>query len=546
MIWFRQGVAWIPDLEALRAQLAGLRINALTMHVENASFLPPMLSRMTFDALVGAERFGPLHGDVVHISGNAVSVQLDNAARDQLLKALGQAAPAPGGTAEHPTVAPSRGRVRATVAMHYTYEGDDAAEPEPAHELEPEEHPSQASFPAAGSQALAGRIAGTVGLGVVQELFEDQQLAPPGDPATLIHVLRYLHQVKAAGTLTIIGTHYTKRISMARGTPLDINVTPFKEDEQLGQILIKARWITPHRLADVMRRARVNKIAVGQALIESGVLDHAKLERALAHQTYRRLHDLFTWDRARYEFEPGSVELTHTHHPVAVPQLLHEVARDILRQARTDDLLVLLEAYNERFPRMAKISAEYLRHLVSDDKTLRVCRQIFGGDRTLRQAITASVLGRPRTVRLVLYLLAARALELHVDPPASSSQGRKEIAEQHRTIEVQDYFQRLGVAYTVHPDEILPAFNRRAADFAAGSPAHRVDAHTAERIGKLLDEAQLVLTAATSRRRYRERVLGEEKMKLFAKVLKERAEFAHLHGDRERARRLETVIHELS
>ena len=29
------------------------------------------------------------------------------------------------------TVAPSRGRVRATVAMHYTYEGDDAAEPEP-------------------------------------------------------------------------------------------------------------------------------------------------------------------------------------------------------------------------------------------------------------------------------------------------------------------------------------------------------------------------------------------------------------------------------
>ena len=61
-----------------------------------------------------------------------------------------------------------------------------------------------------------------------------------------------------------------------------------------------------------------------------------------------------------------------------------------------------------------------------------------------------------------------------------------------------------------------------------------------------LDEAQLVLTAATSRRRYRERVLGEEKMKLFAKVLKERAEFAHLHGDRERARRLETVIHELS
>ena len=81
--------------------------------------------------------------------------------------------------------------------------------------------------------------------------------------------------------------------------------------------------------------------------------------------------------------------------------------------------------------------------------------------------------------------------------------------------------------------------------FEAGSSNHTVDAKTAELIVKMLDEASMVLSTAHSRRKYRERVLGKEKMEFLALQCADEAELAAVHGHLDRAQRLRRVADEL-
>ncbi len=523
MIWYRDGFIWVPAPAALAEQRQGLEMGALVVVVDGTDAVPSVRDSLEFHLLVDGQRLGPLHAEVVSVDGQEVALHLAEETQGQILGCLG---------------VPDGAAAGVPAASQEAQRQD--GEASPATPASPGSSPDEAV-----EGKIVGKLAGKLALGMVTHIFDDMPGARPPATTTLVRLLGYLDGSKATGVLTVEGLGYVKRISFKAGAVVNVTVTPCKEDEQLGQLLLGAHWITPHKLADVLRWARADKIPIGSAMLQSGVLDDARLERALSHQTYRRLRDVFEWEGARFTFDPGELPSCGAA-PMSISRLLHEVSLDVFRMARLGELDHLISAYVERFPRLEG-DPTYIKRLVSDSKLLRACERVFRGDRTLRQAMTALVADRPKTVRLVLYLIAARGLKLHVEPQDVAEAKLPQVArERVRAIGVQDAFQRLGVTYWAHASEIEQARRVRLAYYREGSAYHRVDSRAAATICQLMEEAVLLVATPQARRKYRERLLGPERMAFFARLLAEDLDFLRIDHREPEIKRGEEVLAELA
>ncbi|MCC6747570.1 MAG: DUF4388 domain-containing protein [Deltaproteobacteria bacterium] len=566
MAWYRDGIIWFAHRQELANEAPNLKIGALCFQTEQPDAIPALRGHLRFEVIVETRRLGPFDGEVVHKAGQLVGLQVAAdvaSALRRLADQLTGVAPGPQESGTFPIVsandstpgAAARDPGHAPADRTPTGAVERLSAPTGAVEVASgqalwsgtlDRVPPSGEFPALGAiPPLKGQLAGRLGLGALAGLVDSHPPQPPPERASLVHLMRYLAHSRARGKLTVRGEVFTKTVWFRNGVPMKVTVSPVKEDEQLGQILLKAKLVTPNKLADVMRWARTNRTQLGQAMVDSGVLDSARLNHALAHQTYRRLQDLFGWSGATFDFTAGVLPQGE-HHPVSVPRLMVELAQEILRSARLEDLQVLLEPYNDRYPLLRADAAEELKLLVPDDKTRRIAHTIFDGLRPLRQAITVSVLGRPKTMRVVHLLIAGGALDLPLDPHTGGPPTAQSVQERLSAVEVQDAFQRLGVTYTADPDTLIPAYHRRMADHQPGSPAHQANPTASAKIQQLVDEAMLLLSTPSARQKYRQRIPGKEKLALFTQLVQEEHELAALMGQTERAARLKLVLEELA
>jgi len=222
---------------------------------------------------------------------------------------------------------------------------------------------------------------------------------------------------------------------------------------------------------------------------------------------------------------------------------MFELAHEALRAARLEHLQLLLKVYDEAFPRLT-CDETRLKTLMPGERTRRVCQQLFDGTRPLRHTLTASVLGRPKTVRLVLYLQAAEAIEFAVLPV--DQQNAAALAQERlRVLKMQDCYQRLCLPYVAHAETIDAVYQRRRDEVAPRSRLHQADAASSSEAQTLLQEAASMLGTPASRRRYREKHLKPDALTFLAAVVREEAELASLHGDSSRARKLQQTVEEL-
>ena len=57
---------------------------------------------------------------------------------------------------------------------------------------------------------------------------------------------------------------------------------------QLGQILIRKKWVSPPQLEEVIERQTQKRRKLGELMVDRGLIDEKQLEQALREQYWRR------------------------------------------------------------------------------------------------------------------------------------------------------------------------------------------------------------------------------------------------------------------
>lgn len=504
----------------LLGERTNIAVGALGVRLGANQAAPEIRAFVGFHVEVGGRKHGPFRAEVVHQAGSMLGLHLTPEAMSGLLALCDSL------EAGIPEDRPALGR--ATM-------GASALEGELA----------EAASEVAATLEVAGTLDGHLSVGVLRDLLVTTPAPAPAARTSAIQLFRYLGQERASGTLVIRGTTHVKQVLLHDGVILRVDVDPPKEDEMLGQILLKVRWISPQQLAGALRWGRSDGSSLGATMVRTGLLEERKLGRALAHQTYRRLRDLVEWSGARFWFEPKAEAEGHKT-PLSIDRLMAELALDVLRDTTLQQLELLVQHQADRYPSLdLSVSPDRFRLLVPEEKTRRVCEQIFDGSRPLRLAIQSSVLGRQRTTRLVLYLNAAGALRMTVDPVLQHLTPAQQLSEHLRTLEVQDAYQRLGLRYRAHPNEIDAAYATASASLAESSPLYRAGPRSADKGRILLDEARTLLSRPTSRIKCRRKAVGKEGIAFFSKLVADELLLAELHGEAPRQRKLQEVLQEL-
>lgn len=524
MFELRDGKVWIASNQELLDDQPSIEVGA--MAVRSADQPPALREFINFQLMIAGKEHGAYDAEVVHCAGEMLGLHLSPESIAALLALCARLEVVPRG---RPALPRSSQTMPALEIV-----ADASALPRqttPLHDL-------------------VGTIDGKLGPGVLHDLLQpppspgSDEEPRPASRTSLLRLFRYLATHRGSGKLVVRSDHYEKTVWLREGVLLRVDVEPQKEDELLGQILLKARWISPQQLAGALRWGRSDGSSLGATMVRTGLIEQKKLARALAHQTYRRLRDLFDWRGARYHFELAEAEGFQT--PMTIDRLAAELALDVLRAATLANLELMLRPHVDCYPLLdINLSPDRFKLLVPEEKTRRVCEQIFDGGRALKLAIKSSVLGRQRTSRLVLYLHAAGALRLPEEPISQPLTPSQQLAERLRALAVQDPYQRLGLRYRAHPSAIDDAHRARAAAYAEGTLLYRASPSGAQKALAMLGEAQRLLSARKSRIAARKKAIGATNLAYLAQLVEEERLLAELHEDGPRARRLQQVLEEL-
>jgi len=109
----------------------------------------------------------------------------------------------------------------------------------------------------------------------------------------------------ATGRLVVTHRDARKTIHFQQGTI--VHVTGNDPSERLGPLLVRSQLATPRQLRVAMARRKeqpISDVALGQTLVQLGLLDVAALAQALTEQACGRIGTFLTWPGGRYQWFP--------------------------------------------------------------------------------------------------------------------------------------------------------------------------------------------------------------------------------------------------
>jgi tetratricopeptide (TPR) repeat protein len=120
-------------------------------------------------------------------------------------------------------------------------------------------------------------------------------------------ILLYLNRNRKTGTLIIKTQAFTKKVYLDKGDAVFASST--REDDRLGEMLIKAGKITIHQLQESVNLLKTKKKRQGAILVELGYLTPKDLFWGVKYQVKEIICSLFILDdaEAEYEFVEGEI-----------------------------------------------------------------------------------------------------------------------------------------------------------------------------------------------------------------------------------------------
>ncbi len=110
---------------------------------------------------------------------------------------------------------------------------------------------------------------------------------------------------RKTGTLTISNDYSRKEIAFKEGKV--VHSSSSKEEESLGNLLLKKGIISEADLGKALKVGRERGKRLGRVLIELGLAPEGEIASLLRHQAEESIYDLFGWDKGEFSFEEGKL-----------------------------------------------------------------------------------------------------------------------------------------------------------------------------------------------------------------------------------------------
>jgi hypothetical protein len=181
---------------------------------------------------------------------------------------------------------------------------------------------------------------------------------------SLTDIFQMLGLQRKTGILKVDGEDDTVTISFLGGSVVAAESTARRLDNRLGNLLIRAGYVTPEQLERVLTMQRESQQRMGFLLIREGFIDPQELREALRVQIARIVYTAFRWPDGRFHFtQEGTVDYDADHMaPVSIDTILMEAAQMVDEWPMLEKKLGSLSAVFRRAP-----GVERLR-LVSGEK----------------------------------------------------------------------------------------------------------------------------------------------------------------------------------
>ena len=181
---------------------------------------------------------------------------------------------------------------------------------------------------------------------------------------SLTDIFQMLGLQRKTGILKVDGEDDTVTISFLGGSVVAAESTARKLDNRLGNLLIRAGYVTPEQLERVLLMQRETQQRMGFLLIREGFIDPQELREALRVQIARIVYTAFRWPDGRFHFtQEGTVDYDADHMaPVSIDTILMEAAQMVDAWPMLEKRLGSLSAVFRRAPGVEKL------RLVSGEK----------------------------------------------------------------------------------------------------------------------------------------------------------------------------------
>ncbi len=146
---------------------------------------------------------------------------------------------------------------------------------------------------------------------------------------SLTDIFQMLGLQRKTGVLNVEGEDDSITISFLAGQVVAAESTVKRLDNRLGNLLIRAEYVTQEQLDRVLSVQRETKQRMGALLVKEGLIDPQELREALRLQIARIVYSAFRWPDGRFRFsQEGVVDYDAEHMaPVSIDSILMEAAQ---------------------------------------------------------------------------------------------------------------------------------------------------------------------------------------------------------------------------
>jgi hypothetical protein len=119
---------------------------------------------------------------------------------------------------------------------------------------------------------------------------------------SVVDILQLLYQQQKSGILTISEKDNQAEVLFDRGQIVSANLKKRSDQENLGEMLVKANLISRKQLTNALEMQRETLRKLGDILIEAGFISIVDLRHFLKLQTHETIFKLLSWKRGDYYF----------------------------------------------------------------------------------------------------------------------------------------------------------------------------------------------------------------------------------------------------
>ena len=146
---------------------------------------------------------------------------------------------------------------------------------------------------------------------------------------SLTEIFQMLGLQRKTGILSVEGEDDTITISFLGGSVVAAESAARRLDNRLGNLLLRAGYLTDEQLARILAVQRETRQRLGFLLVREGIVEPSELREALRLQISRIVYTAFRWPDGRFTFtQEGTVDYDADHMaPVSTETVLMEAAQ---------------------------------------------------------------------------------------------------------------------------------------------------------------------------------------------------------------------------